>query len=146
MKILVINGPNLNMLGIREKDVYGADSYVNLVCHINDECLKAGLECEVFQSNSEGALIDKIQSAYNVFDGIIINAGGYSHTSIAIMDALKAIQLPCVEVHLSDIFQREEFRHFTYTSLVCVKSFIGGGFKSYTDAIKFLAEYLKNEA
>lgn len=146
MKVLVVNGPNLNMLGIREKSVYGVNTYEDLVRHIYSVCSENSLECEVFQSNSEGALIDKIQSAYGVFDGIIINAGGYSHTSIAIMDALKAVLMPCVEVHLSDISKREEFRRFTYTSLACIRSFVGGGFDSYTDAVKFLAEYFKNEA
>lgn len=146
MKVLVVNGPNLNMLGIREKSIYGMKTYADLVRHINLTCSENSLECEVFQSNSEGAIIDKIQSAYGVFDGIIINAGGYSHTSIAIMDALKAVLMPCVEVHLSDISQREEFRRFTYTSLACMNSFIGEGFDSYTKAIKYLAEYFEHEA
>lgn len=146
MKVLVVNGPNLNMLGIREKGIYGVNTYEDLVRHINLKCSENNLECEVFQSNGEGEIIDKIQSAYNVFDAIIINAGGYSHTSIAIMDALKAVVMPCVEVHLSDIHKREEFRHFTYTSLACIRSFVGEGFDSYTNAIKFLAEYFKNEA
>ena len=112
-KILVINGPNLNMLGIREPDLYGKADYASLVRFIEERAALAGADVSVVQSNSEGAIIDYIQRSLNIFDGIVINAGGYTHTSVAILDALKAVGLPAVEVHLTDIYSREEFRRFS---------------------------------
>ena len=139
MKILVINGPNLNMIGIREKEIYGTRTYPELVGYIERCAEDAGVETEVVQSNHEGTIIDLIQEAYGRIDGIIINGGGYTHTSVAIMDALKAVQIPAVEVHLSDIFKREEFRRFSYLSMVCEKTISGKGFEVYREAIEYLA-------
>lgn len=140
MKILVINGPNLNMLGIREKEIYGASTYPELVGYIERFAEDKGVSTEVFQSNHEGDIIDKIHKAYNDADGIIINGGGYTHTSIAIMDALKAVMIPSVEVHLSDISNREDFRKLSYLSMVCEKSICGKGFEGYREAISYLIE------
>ncbi|MBR2576756.1 MAG: type II 3-dehydroquinate dehydratase [Firmicutes bacterium] len=139
MKILVINGPNLNMIGIREKEIYGTRTYPELVGYIERCAEDAGVETEIVQSNHEGTIIDFIQEAYGRIDGIIINGGGYTHTSVAIMDALKAVQIPAVEVHLSDIFKREEFRRFSYLSMVCEKTISGKGFEVYREAIEYLA-------
>ena len=139
MKILVINGPNLNMIGIREKEIYGTRTYPELVGYIERCAEDAGVETEVVQSNHEGTIIDFIQEAYGRIDGIIINGGGYTHTSVAIMDALKAVQIPAVEVHLSDIFKREEFRRFSYLSMVCEKTISGKGFEVYREALEYLA-------
>lgn len=138
MKLLVINGPNLNMLGIREPLIYGSLSYAELELHIKAKADKHGAECRIMQSNHEGVIIDEIQSAQGVYDGIIINAAAYTHTSIAIADAIASISVPCVEVHLTDIFKREAFRQNSYLGGVCVASFIGRGFESYTDAVDFL--------
>ena len=140
MKITVINGPNINLTGIRERDVYGSRSYSDLVEAITQRCRGLGLECEVFQSNHEGAIIDRIQQCLFEDTAIIINAGGYSHTSVAILDALRAVEKPCVEVHMSDISLREESRRFTYTSLACEKTFTGEGFESYMKAIDYISE------
>ena len=140
MKILVINGPNINMLGIREKNIYGAQTYENLLEYIKDYCEKANVEVSFYQSNHEGDLVDKIQEAYGVFDGIVINPAAYTHTSVAILDALKAVSIPAVEVHISNIYEREEFRHVSYPSLVCVKSIYGKGFDGYCEAVAFLKE------
>lgn len=142
MKILVINGPNINMLGIREPDVYGKKSYADLLAFIRQSASDAGIEVDLFQSNSEGAIVDIIQSAYDKADGIVINPAAYTHTSIAILDALKAVALPAVEVHLSDVHSREEFRRHSYISAACVKTIAGRGFEGYKDAIEFLTEYL----
>ncbi len=139
MKILVINGPNLNMLGIREKEIYGSRTYPELVGYIERCAEAAGVEVEVVQTNHEGAIIDFIQNAYGKADGIIINGGGYTHTSISIMDALKAVQIPAVEVHLSDIHSRESFRDHSYLSMVCEKTICGKGFEGYKEAIDYLA-------
>lgn len=136
-KILVINGPNLNFLGIREPDIYGKSTYTDLVECINKAAVSKGLEVEIYQSNHEGCIVDKIQEAYNRFDGIIINPAAYTHTSIAILDALKAVGLPTVEVHLSDINCREEFRKFSYISLYAAKTICGKGFDGYTEALNF---------
>ncbi len=138
MKILVINGPNLNMLGKREPGLYGTENYESLVEKIRLHSEKKNVETVVFQSNHEGAIIDTIQDAWGRFDGIVINAGAYSHTSIAILDALKSVSLPVVEVHITDISKREEFRHFTYTGLVAEKSIIGHGTDGYLEAIDYL--------
>lgn len=141
MKILVINGPNLNFLGIREKNLYGANTYLDLCNLINEHAKKKGIEIEVFQSNHEGAIVDKIQDAYfkNV-DGIIINAGAYTHTSIAILDALKSVQIKTVEVHITDINKREEFRKLSYIKEVATESIIGHGIQGYIEAIDFLTK------
>ena len=138
MKLLVINGPNLNMLGIREPDIYGRQTYKDLVDYVNQICARKGIACEVFQSNHEGDIVDKIQAAYGNTDGIVINPAAYTHTSVAILDALKAVGLPAVEVHLSDVNAREEFRHISYAGMACEKSFIGMGFEGYRAAIQYL--------
>lgn len=140
MNILVINGPNLNLLGIREQDIYGLVSYDELVKQIKMWADELNLNVKIFQSNHEGEIIDEIHSAYNNFDGIIINAGGYSHTSIAIMDALKAINLPTVEVHISDIYNREDFRKISYISLVAKKCIVGLGVIGYKEALKYFKD------
>ncbi len=143
MKFLVINGPNLNFLGIREPNIYGAQTFVQLLRFIEAAAQAEGVEVECFQSNHEGAIVDAIQQAYfNHIDGIVINPAAYTHTSVAILDALKAVNIPAVEVHLSDIYTREEFRHVSYPSLVCKKSIYGKGFEGYREAIRFLKEYL----
>ena len=142
MKILVINGPNLNMLGIREPDIYGKETYNDLILKIENHCKNINVECETYQSNHEGDLVDKIQSTYNVFDGIVINPGAYTHTSIALPDAVKAVGVPTVEVHISDISKRESFRQFSYVSMVAKKTICGHGFDGYKMALEFLKESL----
>ena len=142
MKFLVINGPNLNMLGLREPSIYGERSYKALVELIETVCRDEEIQVEVFQSNHEGAIVDKIQAAYGVYDGIIINPAAYTHTSVAILDALKAVALPAVEVHLSDVTKREDFRQISYARLACVKTYMGLGFEGYRQAILFLKDYL----
>ena len=139
MKILVLNGPNLNMLGIREPSVYGTTNYASLVKMIEDYGKKESLEVEVFQSNHEGALVDKIQQAwFDKVDGIVFNPGAYTHTSIALLDALKAVQIPCVEVHISDVSKREKFRQVSYIREACVATISGHGLDGYIEAIAFL--------
>ena len=138
MKLLIINGPNLNLLGVREPDIYGRKDFAALETFIRDTCAAEGIECELFQSNHEGALVDKIQSALGRFDGIVINPAAYTHTSVAILDALKAVALPAVEVHLSDVSVREEFRHVSYAGMACEKTFMGLGFDGYREAILYL--------
>jgi len=145
MKISIINGPNLNLLGEREPEIYGRRTYRDLVGFLSEKCRENGVMPEIFQSNSEGKIIDEIQRVGKSCDGIIINAGGYTHTSVAICDALKAINIPSVEVHLSDINTREDFRRMSYISLATVKTFAGHGFDSYAEAIEFLVEHFKNE-
>ena len=140
MKILVINGPNLNMLGIREPDHYGRETYADLVEKIDRHAKNIGIEVEQFQSNHEGDLVDKIQSAYKNADGIVINPGAYTHTSIAILDAVKAVGIPTVEVHISKVEEREEFRKISYVRLACVKTITGHGTDGYIEAIDFLTE------
>lgn len=140
MKLLVINGPNLNMLGIREPDVYGAQTFADLERFIRTSAAEFSIDVTLYQSNHEGEIVDMIQSALNVFDGIIINPAAYTHTSVAILDALKAVSLPTVEVHLSDINAREEFRKHSYVSLVAKKTICGLGFEGYREAIKYFAE------
>lgn len=137
MKLLVLNGPNLNMLGIREKQLYGNTTYEELCNYIQDYCLHNDIRVMIQQSNNEGDLVTWIQKAYQKVDGIIINAGAYTHTSIAILDALKAVQIPCVEVHITDIQQREEFRKTNYIQYACEKSFIGLGIEGYIAAIQY---------
>lgn len=140
MNILVINGPNINMLGIREPHIYGTETYAELCNYIKKICDENNIGVELFQSNHEGAIIDRIQNAYGRIDGIVINPAAYTHTSIAIMDALKTVNLPAIEVHLTDIFTREDFRRVSYTSLACKKVFYGKGFDSYREAILFLCD------
>ena len=142
MKLLVLNGPNLNMLGLREPDIYGRQDYAALEKLIRDTCAAEGIEVEVFQSNHEGALVDRIQQAYGNTDGIVINPAAYTHTSVAIRDALKAVAIPAVEVHISDVKSREDFRQISYAGKACVKTYIGLGFEGYRRAILFLKEYL----
>ena len=142
MKFLVINGPNLNLLGLREPDIYGSKNFEALESFIKASCADEGIEAELYQSNHEGAIVDKIQAAYGVFDGIVINPAAYTHTSVAILDALKAVSVPTIEVHLSDINSREDFRKHSYVSLVAVKTICGLGFEGYRQAIKFLKDYL----
>ena len=137
MKILVINGPNLNMLGIREPDIYGAQTFSALENFIKDSALELSIDVTLYQSNHEGAIVDTIQAALGVYDGIIINPAAYTHTSVAILDALKAVAIPCVEVHLSDINAREEFRKHSYVSLVAKKTICGLGFEGYKEALKY---------
>ena len=139
MKILVINGPNLNMLGIREPDVYGKEDFPSLERYIKSSGEALGLSVSLFQSNHEGEIVDVIQSAYGVFDGIIINPAAYTHTSVAILDALKAVAIPTVEVHLSDINAREEFRKFSYVSMVAKKTICGLGFEGYKKALEYFS-------
>lgn len=139
MKILVINGPNLNMLGIREPDIYGAQSFAALEAFIKDSASKLNLDVTLYQSNHEGAIVDVIQAAYKAYDGIIINPAAYTHTSVAILDALKAVAIPTVEVHLSDINTREEFRKHSYVSLIAKKTICGLGFEGYYEALKYFA-------
>lgn len=141
MKILVINGPNINMLGVREPDIYGVETYSTLTERIKRYCEKKGIEVEIYQSNHEGDLVDKIQAAFPGFDGIVINPGAYTHTSIAILDALKAICIPAVEVHISNVDTREEFRKFSYVGLYCFKTIKGHGTDGYLEAIDALIDY-----
>ena len=142
MKFLVINGPNLNMLGLREPSIYGERSYKALVELIETVCRDEEIQVEVFQSNHEGAIVDKIQAAYGVFDGIVINPAAYTHTSVAILDALKAVSIPAVEVHISDVSTRESFRQISYAGMACVKTYMGQGFEGYAMAIRYLKGYL----
>ena len=142
MRFLVINGPNLNMLGIREPEIYGTRDYAALVGFIEDACRAEGIECDIFQSNHEGEIVDRIQAAYGNTDGIIINPAAYTHTSIAIMDALKTVMIPAVEVHISDLTTREPFRQFSFVAMAAVDTVSGLGFDSYRVAIEKLKEYL----
>ncbi len=137
-KILVLNGPNLNMLGIREPDIYGKQDYQSLIDFVLDVAKGYNIQVEVKQSNYEGELVTLIQKAYGTFDGIVINAGAYTHTSVAILDALKAVQLPTVEVHLSDVNARDEFRKHSYVSLYAEKVIVGKGFLGYKEALEYL--------
>ena len=138
MKLLFLNGPNLNMLGIREPGIYGRQTYQDLEKYIRDFCGELGIACEILQSNHEGALVDAIQSAYGRVDGIVINPAAYTHTSVALLDALKAVSLPAVEVHLSDVSKREDFRQVSYVRPACCRTFAGHGFKGYRLAAEHL--------
>ena len=140
MKLLVINGPNLNMLGIREKHLYGAQDYAALCDYIRAQAQRLGVEVELFQSNHEGAIVDRIQQAYQNVDGIVINPAAYTHTSVAILDALKAVSIPACEVHLTDVNAREDFRKISYVRLACDKTFSGFGFEGYRMAMEYLKE------
>ena len=145
MKILVINGPNLNLLGIREPDIYGRKTYSDLVDLINETARELSVEVEVFQSNHEGDIVDKIGEAYYDADGIVINPAAYTHTSVAILDALKAVGLPAVEVHISDVSKREDFRQISYVRAACASSIVGHGLEGYAEAIKFLCDLLNKK-
>lgn len=138
MKIMVINGPNINMLGIREKEIYGSKTYADLVELIKNHAKKTGVEIDVFQSNCEGEIVTQIQSCYGSFDAIVINPAGYTHTSVSILDALKAVNLPSVEVHISDVSKREAYRQISYVREYCEKTFAGYGFDGYLMAIDYL--------
>ena len=140
MKLLVINSPNLNMLGIREPDIYGKQDYQALVSLIRETCRELTVQVELYQSNHEGDIVDRIQAAYGTMDAIVINPAAYTHTSVAILDALKAVGLPAVEVHLSDVSTREQFRQISYAGMACEKTVMGKGFQGYVEAIRYLAE------
>ena len=144
MKILVLNGPNLNMLGIREPQVYGNKTYEDLCEMIKSYCKENNIEVEIHQSNCEGKLVSMIQQAYfDKVDGIVFNPAAYTHTSIALLDALKSVNIPCVEVHISDVSKREDFRQVSYIRNACIKSIMGEGLNGYISAIKALCDYLK---
>ena len=143
MKLLVLNGPNLNLLGLREPDIYGKRSYADLERFLRDCAGEIGADLEDFQSNHEGVLVDKIQAAYGVFDGIVINPAAYTHTSVALLDVVKGVGIPTVEVHLSDPDTREDFRRISYVRQACLKTVKGLGFESYRQALLFLAAYLR---
>ena len=143
MKFLVINGPNLNLLGLREPAIYGKQDYAALCDLCRQTCQDAGIEAELFQSNHEGAIVDAIQAAYGKVDGIVINPAAYTHTSIAILDALKAVAIPAVEVHISDVRAREDFRQISYAGKACVKTYMGLGLEGYRQAILWLKDYLE---
>ena len=140
MKLLILNGPNLNLLGLREPDVYGRETYADLCRLIEEHVSAKGASCEIYQSNHEGALVDKIQAAYGVFDGIVINPAAYTHTSVALLDALKAVAIPTVEVHISDVTKREDFRQRSYVRLWAEKTVMGKGFQGYLEAVDYLLE------
>ncbi len=143
MKFLIINGPNLNMLGIREPEIYGRETYDDLRRMAAEGCGKLGVEVDFFQSNHEGALVDAIQQAYfDRVDGIILNPGAYTHTSVALLDAVKAVGIPTVEVHISDVRQREEFRQVSYVRAACVKTIMGRGLAGYVEAAAYLKALL----
>jgi 3-dehydroquinate dehydratase-2 len=141
MKILVINGPNINMLGIREPAIYGKNTFADLLALLEQTALAEGVTIDQFQSNHEGALVDTIQAAYGKYDGIVINPAAYTHTSVAILDALKAVGIPAVEVHISDVDSREAFRQISYAGMACVKTIKGQGLDGYRQAIHFLLGY-----
>lgn len=142
MKILVINGPNLNFLGIREPELYGQKDYAALCAHCRDSAEALGFDCEIFQSNHEGAIVDKIQDAYGKVAGIVINPAAYTHTSVAILDALKSVDIPAVEVHLTDVNAREDFRRISYAGMACIKTYAGFGFEGYSMALEYLKNHL----
>ena len=140
MKLCIINGPNLNMLGIREPDIYGRTTYADLCITIRDHADKRSIEVEIYQSNHEGDLVDKIQSCYQTVDGIVINPAAYTHTSVALLDAVKAIGVPTVEVHISDVSKREDFRQISYIRAACIKTIAGHGIQGYLEAMDTLLE------
>ena len=140
MNILVINGPNLNMLGIREPDIYGKATYADLCAMIRTHAQEMGIDVEIYQSNHEGDLVDRIQTAYGKVNGIVINPAAYTHTSVALLDALKAVGIPAVEVHISDVSQREDFRQVSYVRSYCEKTICGHGFDGYLEAMDYLWE------
>ena len=141
MKILVINGPNINMLGIREPAIYGKNSFADLLALLEQTATEEDVTIDQFQSNHEGALVDTIQAAYGKYDGIVINPAAYTHTSVAILDALKAVGIPAVEVHITDVDSREPFRQISYAGIACVKTIKGQGLDGYRQAVRYLMEY-----
>lgn len=141
MKILVLNGPNINMLGIREPGIYGKSSFADLLALLDRTATEECLEIDQYQSNHEGCLVDKIQEAYGVYDGIVINPAAYTHTSVAILDALKAVSIPAVEVHISDVDSREAFRQISYPGLSCIHTIKGHGLEGYREAVLYLKEH-----
>ena len=143
MKILVINGPNLNMLGIREPEIYGSATYDDLLDTVRRGADGLGMEVDFFQSNHEGALVDEIQRAYGVYDGIVINPAAYTHTSVALLDAIKAVGIPAVEVHISDVREREDFRQVSYVRKSCIGTVMGEGFDGYVHALRILKEHME---
>jgi len=143
MKFLVINGPNLNMLGVREPDIYGGQDYKALVAFIDKSAQDADVEADCFQSNHEGAIVDVIQQALGIYDGIVINPAAYTHTSVAILDALKAVALPAVEVHISDVSSREAFRQISYPRKACIATYMGLGFEGYKKALLHLKSHIE---
>ena len=143
MKILVLNGPNINMLGIREPDVYGKETFADLLALLEKTAAEEKIEIKQYQSNHEGCLVDKIQEAYGIMDGIVINPAAYTHTSIAILDALKAVGIPAVEVHISDVSSREGFRQISYAGMACCTTIMGKGIAGYREAILYLKQHLK---
>lgn len=146
MKLFVINGPNMNLLGIREQGIYGSKTYAQLVAYVEEVCAREGIQVQCFQSNHEGDLVDVIQSAYGVADGLLINAAAYTHTSIAILDAVKAVALPAVEVHMSDVKSREDFRQHSFVGKACLACFSGLGLEGYEQGILFLKKHLRTWA
>ena len=142
MKILVLNGPNINMLGIREPDIYGKNTFADLLALLDAAAVEFGVEVTQYQSNHEGCLVDEIQKAYGFYDGIVINPAAYTHTSVAILDALKAVGIPAVEVHISDVDARESFRRISYPGMACVKTIKGQGLDGYRQAMVYLKDYL----
>ena len=142
MKILVINGPNINMLGIREPGIYGRNTFADLLALLEETAQAENITVHQYQSNHEGALVDKIQEAYGVYDGIVINPAAYTHTSVAILDALKSVSIPAVEVHTSDVDARESFRQISYAGMACIKTIKGHGLEGYREAILYLKETL----
>ena len=142
MKILVINGPNINMLGIREPGIYGKNTFADLLKLLEETALQEGIQIEQYQSNHEGCIVDKIQESYGIVDGIVINPAAYTHTSVAILDALKSVSIPAVEVHISDVDSREPFRQISYAGLACIKTIKGQGLEGYRQAVLFLKDYL----
>ena len=138
MKILVINGPNINMLGIREPGIYGKNTFADLLKLLEETALQEAIQIEQYQSNHEGCIVDKIQESYGIMDGIVINPAAYTHTSVAILDALKAVRIPAVEVHISDVDAREPFRQVSYPGLYCCKTIKGHGIEGYREAILYL--------
>lgn len=142
MKLLVLNGPNINMLGIREPSLYGTETYATLCEKISAYCAEKGIDCELFQSNHEGSLVDKIQQAYGVFDAIVMNPAAYTHTSVALLDALKAVSIPCVEVHISDVSAREDFRQVSFVRAACFKTISGLGTDGYLRAVDAIIDLL----
>lgn len=146
MKILVLNGPNINMLGIREPGIYGKNTYADLLKLLDDTARQENIELEHYQSNHEGDLVDKIQWAFGKIDGIVINPAAYTHTSVAILDALKAVSIPAVEVHISDVDSREDFRQISYAGMACCKTIKGHGLEGYREAILFLKERLGSDS
>jgi len=142
MKILVLNGPNINMLGIREPGIYGKQSFADLLALLEETASAENIQIDQYQSNHEGCLVDKIQEAFGVYDGIVINPAAYTHTSVAILDALKAVSIPAVEVHISDVAAREDFRQISYAGMYCEKTIKGHGLEGYREAILYLKERL----